>query len=37
MDAEKAGKIGKAFALGYVYGHGFMANTFGTVTPGDAS
>ena len=26
MDAEKAGKIGRAFSLGYAYGHGaFMA------------
>ena len=24
MDAEKAGKIGRAFALGYVYGHGVL-------------
>ena len=24
MDAEKAGKIGRAFALGYVYGHGML-------------
>ena len=24
MDAEKSGKIGRAFALGYVYGHGVL-------------
>ena len=24
MDAERAGKIGRAFALGYVYGHGVL-------------
>ena len=33
MDAEKAGKIGRAFALGYVYGHGVLMAQQGQAAP----